>query len=81
MDIKSLITIPDREKDILWNKFAHEETLLLDLDIYRKRVKSMDNPVTVLDLAVLTVYKHHVRNIENLLTRLYGNQGKRAAIS
>ena len=68
---KDLLAIPEKEKAALWNKFTHEEALLSELDYYQDKIKVMDRPVTALDIAVLTIYKHHVQNMENLLSRIH----------
>lgn len=73
MHTKSLIDISKKEKTALWNKFEHEDTLLSELEFYQDKVKSMNRSATVLDTAVLTIFKHHIKNIENLLSKLYGS--------
>ncbi|MBF8269190.1 MAG: hypothetical protein HW386_899 [Gammaproteobacteria bacterium] len=68
---KDLLDITEKEKNALWNKFTHEDALLAELEYYQDKIKAMERPVTMLDIAVLTIYKHHVQNIENLLSRLH----------
>ena len=68
---KDLLAIPEKEKAALWHKFTHEDALLSELDYYQDKIKVMGRPVTALDIAVLTIYKHHVQNMENLLSRIH----------
>ena len=75
---KGLIDIPEQERSALRHKFAHEDALLTELDIYRNKVRKINRSGSVLDLAVLTVYRHHIRNIENLLNRLNEKPRRRA---
>lgn len=77
MRTKSLINISEKEKTVLWNKFEHEDTLLSELEFYQDKIKSMNKSATVLDIAVLTIFKHHIKNIENLLNRLYDGNTRR----
>jgi len=64
---KSLLDISESERAVLWNKFTHEDSLLSELEYYQDKVKTMGSPVTMLDVAVLTIYRHHIKNIEKLL--------------
>lgn len=76
---KNLINIPEEEKSELWNKFEHENTLLSELEYYQDKVKSMKKISTVLDIAVITIYRHHIKNLEKLLDRLHSKKPVRSS--
>lgn len=59
---RRLLDIAELERAVLWNKFTHEDSLLSELEYYQDQVKTMGLPVTMLDVTVLTVYQHHLKN-------------------
>lgn len=77
MSVKELLKIDKNEKALLWEIFQYEkmlddneEMLLMDLNYYDERIRSIGNAKTPIDIGLLTIYMKHIKNIRTLLFNL-----------
>ena len=70
----SFLSLSDSEKKYLWNIFHHEDLLLSELDFYEDKIRSIGKPKTSIDIAVLTIYKKHIKNIHYLLDKIFDSK-------
>lgn len=70
----SFLNLSDSEKKRLWNIFHHEDMLLSELDFYEDKIRSIGNPNTSMEIAVLTIYKKHIKNIYYLLDKIFDDK-------
>lgn len=59
------------QKNTMMDIFKYEDSLLTELDRYEDILKSIGKAESSLDIALLTVYKAHVKNIKYLLDNLH----------
>jgi len=74
MDSIKLLVISDSVKSKLWDFFQLEESLVSELEYCESRIKIIGAPNTSLEIAQLTVYKKHIKNIQLLLRKLHLNE-------
>lgn len=77
MSINELLKIDHEEKALLWEIFHYEkmlddneELLLNDLKSYEERIRSLSDTRSSIDIALLTIYMKHIKNIRTLLFNL-----------
>jgi len=82
---QQLLSTGKAEKACIWELFQAEERLwdieaelLEDLHYYQGRIRSMGNPDTTADTALLNIYRNHLRRIQGLLSRLPSQHGRTA---
>ena len=59
------------QKRIARDIFKHEDMLLSELDRYEKMIASFGRAQSSLEIAMVTIYRAHVKNIEHLLDNLH----------
>ena len=81
MSVNELLKIDEEEKQLLWEIFHYEkmlddneEMLLNDLNYYEERIRSIGNTRTAIEIALLTIYMKHIKNIRTLLLSLHSNR-------
>ena len=84
MFVTELLEINDSEKALLWEIFRYEkmlddneEMLLSDLNYYEKRIRSIGNAKTPIDIGLLTIYMKHIKNVRTLLLNLQNNRNEK----
>ncbi len=77
MSSQELLMINDEEKALLWEIFYYEKMLdenehmlLDDLNSYEERIRSIGTARSSIDIALLTIYMQHIKNIRTLLLNL-----------
>ena len=81
MSIKNYLNIPESEKNRLWQIFYFEEMLFHELEYCEHKIKSIKPPYTALDIAMLTIYQRHKRNLLNLMDNLHRDRSYKTGIS
>lgn len=71
MDKNKFTDILDNQKSIARDIFKHEDLLLSELDRYEQLISSFGRARSSLEIAMVTIYKAHVKNIRHLLDNLY----------
>ena len=84
MSVTELLKIYSTEKALLWEIFHYEkmlddneEMLLSDLNYYEKRIRSIGNAKTPIDIGLLTIYMKHIKNVRTLLLNLQNNRNEK----
>jgi hypothetical protein len=79
--MKELLEIAEDEKVLLWELFYYEkmlddneEILLNDLHYYEERIRSIGKTRSTIEVALLTIYMKHIKNIRTLLLNLQNNR-------
>lgn len=77
MSSQELLKISEEEKVLLWEIFYYEKMLdenehllLNDLNSYEERIRSIGTSRSSIDIALLTIYMQHIKNIRTLLLNL-----------
>ncbi len=85
MKLEQLLPANETDKACIWDVFRAEDRLwdieaelLEDLRYYNSRVETMGEPDTTADMALLKIYKNHIRRIQGLLARLPSQHNKSA---
>lgn len=68
----------ENQKSIVRDIFKHEELLLSELDHYEQMISSIGRARSSLEIAMVTIYKAHVKNIKHLLDNLHTYKKLRA---
>jgi len=84
MSVTEMLEIDSTEKALLWEIFHYEkmlddneEMLLSDLNYYEKRIRSIGNAKTPIDIGLLTIYMKHIKNVRTLLLNLQNNRNEK----
>lgn len=71
MDKNKFTDLLENQKSIARDIFKHEDLLLSELDRYQQMITSLGRARSSLEIAMVTIYKAHVKNIKHLLDNLY----------
>lgn len=71
MEKNKFTDLLENQKTITRDIFKHEDLLLSELDRYEKMISSFGRARSSLEIAMVTIYKAHVKNITHLLDNLH----------
>ena len=71
MDKNKFTDLLDNQKSMAKDVFKHEDMLLSELDRYEEMIRSFGRARSSLEIAIVTIYKAHVKNIKYLLDNLH----------
>lgn len=71
MEKNKFTDLLENQKSIARDIFKHEDILLSELDRYEKMIASFGRARSSLEIAMVTIYKAHVKNIKHLLDNLH----------
>jgi len=81
VSLNEILKIDGEEKALLWEIFHYEkmlddneEILLGDLNYYEERIRSIGITKSAIEIALLTIYMKHIKNIRTLLLNLQNNR-------
>jgi len=71
MEKNKFTDLLENQKSIVKDIFKHEDLLLSELDRYEQMITSFGRARSSLEIAMVTIYKAHVKNIKHLLDNLH----------
>ena len=71
MEKNKFTDLLDNQKSMAKDVFKHEDMLLSELDRYEEKIKSLGRARSSLEIAVVTIYRAHIKNIKHLLDNLH----------
>ena len=71
MEKNKFTDLLENQKSIVKDIFKHEDLLLSELDRYEHMIASFGRARSSLEIAMVTIYKAHTKNIRHLLDNLH----------
>ena len=71
MEKNKFTDLLENQKSIARDIFKHEDILLSELDRYEKMIASFGRARSSLEIAMVTIYRAHIKNLKHLLDNLH----------